>query len=474
MVHWWRRLLAFSIRGSLERAALRTLSVAVASATVAVLLVVAGSVVPRVLSTFQQNRLDKRWTKSVAAPAEIFERVTPRGSNMSALRLVRATAAFGIDLVPVSDPDRTTEKVPTLAVNPELDSWCAAVMTGSGGPAGPVPDTVLTTLRSREGALTEIIASLTDDERLVWELPSEMGAGSRVPSPGQLLKLHRWLAAAAVASSDRGDEHWALAALEASWRLNQESLRRPESEMRLAAYSTLELELAILRTMSRSVATETWRARVDGLDPVAKLDGWVLIEAYSLPASTKRGTLLEGNGPWSLALSLTVDPARRWLLMSASESLRVGIASLAAVDLTTLDPDLRYVDSHHRIPRWNRLARAALPNPWPEWLTAARAGLAVELAAEVLRFESLTAEQVDELVAQMPRRRPSKAPGAFWMWTAEPEGVRIRLVIEGEPSSHSSRLWNPPLEHVFESIPSPSENTDVVSVVPDADSGEVR
>jgi len=474
MVRWWRRLFAFSIRGSLERAALRILGIAAASATVAVILVVAGSVAPRVLSAFQQKRLDERWTESVAAPAEIFEWVTPRGSSMSALRLIRAAAAFGIELVPVSARDRTTETVPPLALNPELDSWCTAVMTGSGGPVGPVPEAVLTTLGSREGALTEIIASLTDDERVVWELPSAMGGGSRVPSPGQLLKLHRWLAAAAVASSDRGDEHWALAALEASWRLNQESLRRPETEMRLAGYSVLELELAILRTMSRSVATETWQARLDGLDPLAKLDGWVLIEAYSLPASTKRGTLFEENGLWPLVLSLTVDPARRWLLMSASESLRVGIASLAPADLTTFDPDLRYVDAYNRIPRWNRVARAALPNPWYEWPSAARAGLAVELSAEVLHVEAATSEQIDELVTQPPRRRPSRVPGAIWKWTAEPEGLRVRLVVEGEPSSHGGRLSNPPLQHVFEPILFPSGDVDAASVVPEADTSEAR
>ena len=464
MVRWWRRLLAFSIRGSLERAALRTLSLAVASATVAVLLVVAGSVVPRVLSEIQQNRLDKRWTESVAAPAEIFERVTPRGSSMSALRLVRAAAAFGIDLVPVPDLDRMPETAPPLTLNPELGLWCDEVMTGSGGSEGPVPDTVLTTLESRNDALNEIIASLTDDERVVWELQSARGGGSRVPSPGQLLKLHRWLAAAAADGSDRGDENRALASLEASWRLNQESLRRPEREMRLAGYSVLELELAILRAMSRSVTTEIWQSRLDGLDPVEELGGWVLIEAYSLPASTKRGTLMEEDGFWALALSLTVDPARRWLLMSAAESLQVGTASQAAADLATVDPDLQYVDAHHRIPRWNRVARAALPNPWHEWLSAARAGLAVELAAEVLRFESATAEQIDEFVAQLPQRRPSRVSGAFWVWTA----LRIRLVIDGEPSSQSRRLSIPPIEHVFEPIRFPSENTDVVDVAADA------
>ncbi len=474
MVRWWRRLFAFSIRGSLERAALRTLGVAAAAATAAVILVVAGSVAPRVLSTFQQKRLDNRWTETVAAPAEVFEWVTPRGSSISALRLIRAASAFGIDLVPVSARDRTTETAPPLALNPELDAWCAAVVTDSGGPVGPVPETVLSTLGSREDALTEIIASLTDDERVVWELPNAIGGGSRVPSPGQLLKLHRWLTAAAVVSSDRGDEHWALAALEASWRLNQESLRRPEREMRLAGYSALELELAILRIMSRSVATETWQTRLDELDPLAKLDDWLLIEAYSLPASTKRGTLFEENGIWPLVLSLTVDPARRWLLMSASESLRVGIASLEPADLTTLDPDLRYVDAYNRIPRWNRMARAALPNPWPEWPSAARAGLAVELSAEVLRVEAATGEQIDELATRPPGRRPSRVPGAIWEWTAEPEGLRVRLVVEGEPSPYGDRLSDPPLEHVFESSLFPSGNTDAVSAVPEADTSEAR
>jgi hypothetical protein len=473
-VRWWRRLLAFSIRGSFERAALRILSVAVASATAVLLLVVAASVVPRVLIKFQQNRLDGRWTESVDAPAEILERVTPRGSSMSALRLDRAAAAFGVDLVPGSNPGRIPDAAPPLAYNPELSSWCDAVMAGSGGSRDSVPETVKTTLRNREEALTEIIASLTDDERVVWELHNAMGGGSRVPSPGQLLKLHRWLAAAAADGLDRGDEQRALASLDASWRLNQETLHRPESEMRLAGYSALELSLAMLRPMSRSVVTDIWLPRLDGLDPVERLDGWVLIEAYSLPASEKNGTLLDEDGFWPLVLSLTVEPARRWLLLSASESLRVGTAAQAAADLTTLDPDLQYVDAHHRIPRWNRVARAALPNPWREWLPAARAGLAVELAAEVLRLESANAEQVDGLVAQLPQRRPSRVSGAVWMWTAEPEGLRIRLVIEGAPSSRGRRLSNPPLEHVFDPTRFPSENTDVVGTAPDAAASEGR
>ena len=466
-MRWWGRLLACSIRGSFERATLRVVSLAVAAATVAIVLVVAVSVVPAVLFALQKKGLDQRWAASVGTPAEVFERVIPHGASSSALRLDRAAASFGIDLTPGDNLDRVPRTAPPLTKNPELGSWCDAVTAGSGDAEIPVPESVRAILEDRKDALTEIIACLTDDEPIVWDLESAMGGGGRVPSPSQLLKLHRWLAAAAAHSRHQGDDHLASACLEASWWLNQESLRRPERDMRLAGYSALELELAMVRAAPSSLTSETWLARLDELDPVGKLGGWVLIEAYSLPASTARGTLRDGGGPWPLVLSLAVDPARRWLLTSASESLRVGTESQAGAGFTTVDPDLRYVESHHRISRWNRVARAALPNPWCEWQNAARARLAAELTAEVLWFESATGE-IDELVAQLPVRRPSGVADAFWAWTAEPDGLRVRLDHEAELSPASRRLLDPPLEHIFDSTLFPPEPTDAVGAAPDA------
>ena len=89
-------------------------SLAVAAATVAIVLVVAVSVVPAVLFALQKKGLDQRWAASVGTPAEVFERVIPHGASSSALRLDRAAAAFGIDLTPGDD-------------------------SGSGAPNGPLP-----------------------------------------------------------------------------------------------------------------------------------------------------------------------------------------------------------------------------------------------------------------------------------------------------------------------------------------------
>jgi len=443
-------------------------SVAVAAATVAVVLVVAASVVPRVLVAFQRKGLDQRWTATVGAPAEILARVVPHGASTSALRLDRAAAAFGIDLAPGDGSDRLPGTAAPLARNPELGSWCDAIIAGVGTPGPPVPEAVQTILEEQTDALTEIIASLTDAEPVVWELEGAMGGGRRVPSPGQLLKLHRWLAAAAADSRQLGDEPRASACLEASWRLDQASLRRPERGLRLAGYSAAELGLAVVRTASSPPESGAWPARLDGFDPVGELGGWVLIEAYSLPATTERGTLRDGGGFWPLVLSLTVDPARRWLLIPASESLRVGTESQAGAGFATVDPDLRYVEAHHRIPRWNRVARAALPDPWHEWPRAARARLAAELTAEVLWFGSATTEQTDELVARLPVHRPSSVPDAFWGWTAEPDGIRVRLGHEAALPIENRRLFNPPLEHLFQPTPVPPESADTAGAAPDA------
>jgi hypothetical protein len=451
-MRWWLRLLALSFRGSLERAVRRLTMLVVVSVTAALLLVLVGSLALRLLLPLPQKRLDSRWAELVADPAAVLDRFVPRGSSSGALRLVRAARAFGIELLPTAATNRSVDVASTPARSSELGSWCDAVLTGSGRPASPIPDAVRSVLDERASALDEIIATLTADEPITWELQSAMGGGSGAPSPGPLVELHRWLAAAAADRADRGDPAAASAALEASWRLNQESLQRPERGLRLAGYSILELDLAILRTMPRGVTDSLWVGRLDELDPVAKLDEWVLVEAYSLPASTRRGTVLDDDGVWAPILSLAVDPARRWLLMPASESLRASAASLSVADLATLDPDLEFVDGHHRIPRWNRLARAALPNPWHEWSSAARASLAGQLTAEVLDVESLGGEGLAELLATLPQRRESRVPGAFWMWTAEPEGLTIRLDVEVDPSIAGGLLSSPPLVHVVRTM----------------------
>ena len=447
-MRWWLRLLTLSVRGSLERAVRRIAVLVIALATTAVLLVVIGSLALSLLSPLPQKRLDRRWAQSVADPAAVLDRIAPRGPSSSALRLVRAAGAIGIDLVPSAATNWPVDEISRAVQSSELGSWCAAVMSGPEGAAVPIPDAVRASLGERTGALIEIITILTADETIAWELRNAMGGGAGVPTPGQLVELHCWLAATAADSATWGDLPMALTAIEASWRLNQTALGRPERELRIAGYSILELNLAILRTMPDAVATAIWMERLKRLDPVAKLGDWVLVEAYSLPASSKRGTILEEDGPWSLILSLAADPPRRWLLMSASESLRVGTASLSEADLRTFDPNLRYVDAHHRIPRWNQVARAQLPNPWHEWLSAARANLAIQFSAEVLHIESLQGEELGEFFATLPQRRRSRMPGAFWLWEGESGSLRIRLDVEVGPSSSRGRVSKPTLVHV--------------------------
>lgn len=420
----------------------------VAAVAAAVLLALVGLISIGLLNVLQQKRLDDRWTETVAAPTEVIARVAPHGPSPSAVQLVRAAADFGIDLLPISVASRSATQAPRLVQGVELKSWCDSVVSGAEGPLNPVPAEVRAALAERADALAEVIAILSAGEPISWELEHATGGGSGVPAPSQLLELHRWLAAAAVDGTQQNDPVRGSAALEASWQLNQESLLRPERELRIAAYSVLELDLAILRRVPLSVDGPAWLERLHQMDPVAKLDEWVLLDAYSLPSVTKRGTVLDGEGLWPLIGSLAVDPARRWLLMSASESLRVGTASVSAADIPSLDPDLKFVDSHHRIPRWDRLARSALPNPWPEWLSAGRAGLAVHMAAEVLRIEALSEEEFDELFSSLPQRRASRVPGALWMWTAEDEDLRIRLEIEEEPTIHTIQLSSPPLTHL--------------------------
>ena len=451
-MRWWFRLLTLSVRGTLERAVRRIAVLVVALATTAVVLVVIGSLALSLLSPLPQKRLDRRWAQSVADPPAVLDRIVPRGPSSSALRLVRAAGAIGIELVPSAATNWSVDDVSRAVHSSELGSWCFAVMSGPEGAAVPIPDAVRTSLEDRAGPLIEIITILTADETIAWELQNAMGGGAGVPTPGQLVELHRWLTATAADSATRGDLPMALTALEASWRLNQTTLGRPERELRIAGYSILELNLAILRTMSGSVATAIWMERLRRLDPVGKLGDWVLVEAYSLPASSKRGTVLEEDGPWSLVLSLAADPPRRWLLMSASESLRVGTASLSVADLRTFDPDLRYVDAHHRIPRWNRVARAELPNPWHEWLSAARADLAIQLSAEVLHIRSLQGEELGEFFATLPQRRRSRMPGAFWLLEGDSGSLRIWLDVEAGPSSSRGRVPHPTLVHVVQEM----------------------
>jgi hypothetical protein len=427
-MRWWLGLLRVALRASAERFAARLFALVAGFVAVTVVATVVGSLGLRLLTPFQERRLERRWEQTVASPETILARYPPRGANRTAVGLEQAAAELGLDLVPASALHRRAATADGLGTVSQLRPWCQALVTGSAHGLVRPPQGVRDVLTSRQQTWGDITTFLLSNEPPRWEENLSDGLQAPLPNLVGLVALQRWLAAAAAEALADGDQAVAETALEAGWKLNQEILQRPEIASRLAAFEVLQLQLALLRQLPSPRAL--WVRRLETLDPAAKFGEALLVDGYLVRATVTRGSLFEPESAWGLLRSMLYTPFTRWMLVDGLEVLRKGVVGLTGADLQEFDPDAYYARLHGQIPRWNFVAREALSNHWSGWPRAVRLGLGVELTAAVIRVRASYQEPEDlqELERRLPFREVSRVPEGSWEWTREDTGIRIRLV----------------------------------------------
>jgi hypothetical protein len=360
--------------------------------------------------------LEKRWVEK--AGYQPLERYPPREANPSALRIEELLAPLGFQLAPTKTPGRAAvdlERQKRLTqISEEVRDLQWKVDATEGEPSADLSRF----LEEIEPALLAVRSEVLDGEPPRWELRLDLGAAAETPQFVGHLVLHRFLLLAGTLAAPTSRVE-ADAWFDAAATLQSELQRDPILLAQLISLAEISGMQRVLRRLS--YVPDHWRSLLpseplrEGLYESLRLEGWTIHRT----AVTGGFDDFVGRMPFA---GVFLFQGTRELM----DALDGSIERIQREDMRYLNGELLYEDALARIPRWNGVARALLPNLLDAPAKAARTELDLELTTRILKLRERDA------AGDVPLpfgREPSRAvPGIIWESERLPGCIRIRAV----------------------------------------------
>jgi hypothetical protein len=358
-------------------------------------------------------RLERRaWSRDDPAGAAAIARQPTAPANGTARRLVELTGPLGLDL-------RTLH-----VADGELASVVDSVESEgrADGDAVPPDDAARTALLERHrGALSAVESLRREEEPPDWPRTVRSFDPPLPPIIG-LRILNALLLARALDCDRASDAAGAGRALDASSRLDTGLRDRTERLSQVAAAALARARAGVLRRLAHE--PEGWNARLGGHDFRRSFAAAYQTEARLQMEYARRRRFawdeLAGSRPaalpaWIRPVDRTLTtPFARWCAVDSSQRLRAVAAALGAVEPCRADPVALEQATMRDVPRWNPVARAALPGAAAAWLSVADVELQEDLTRVVLETRTSPPPHADSV--------PSRVCGGL-AWLRTPDGA---------------------------------------------------
>jgi len=215
-----------------------------------------------------------------------------------------------------------------------------------------------------------------------------------------------------------------LLALEASWKINQSLLERPELISQMIGLGILRNQAGVLRKMNQ--VPPDWQKRLNldlqtqilyslGVDSIVTAD---CLPKYG-------GKMISGSaGPEYLGsyLGLIGKPLYYLWGLQDLELMAQSIGDLKSADACTFDPDRAQRHRLDSISFWEE-GKRYVSSPLRAWELATYVKASLELTCEVLRVKALSRERpVAPLPNQQTQKTSSLCPHIQWLRTQAPDG----------------------------------------------------
>jgi len=293
----------------------------------------------------------------------------------------------------------------------------------------PLPSSELAAgISQRLDALDDIVQLLTGGTSPRWDCDITLGPDAPRPQIAGHQSLQRLLTVAAVTRLSRGEAQDAQSILEASWQLNQQLLQRPELDCLLAGLLGLKLQMALTRRVDPD---PVWLPRFEQLDLIESLRTTVATAAYTSEAFPPRCVVLPENRSWSWLQHLVNPLARPFdhlAMTDLAHTLAQALDQLAESDVKEFERGEFFAQLQESMPRWNRLARRALPELGSVWLRIQRTRLDIELSMRVLQARELFTRIDAEGIPELAGVEPALIEGLSWRYT--PAGRALKISLE--------------------------------------------
>lgn len=349
--------------------------------------------------------------------------------NAEARRAEELAKSVGCDLTPKPRGSRRVNGGGEFSEKERAaigDYVTAQLVRGDDSVSPPSPE-LAAILEKRRAPLTAF------EEFLVSSPPPKWAFDVRADHDGRLepnglghIRVQRLLVADALAASARVDSAGAARAIEASWKLNEGLVSRPEVVSQLIAVAVARYEVGTLRKVRAS--SDVWAPRLAAMGVRARLvDALVLDHPRSTDmAEHYRRLRPEGVGWWAHnVVSLLEEPRER--LAEAD----YGTAWVRAIAGLRDEPAFRESSPNPKPGRNSSdvMLSVSIPNIRNSFERADRLALDAELTGKILRIqESRKALRV--WPGPSPESSSSRFPGLSWNYRVEGDAITISLSRE--------------------------------------------
>jgi hypothetical protein len=374
-----------------------------------------------VMATRREKAVRAKWAQA-GRPLETFVATIPETKpNATAEALEDAANRLGLE--------RAKKKEPWTAIALPLTDYLNSELEKDGPPVSAPPEVLAAFLRDQAPLITKARTALLEGPPPVWVERNKRLYESPLPNLLQIISLEKILAADALAALSRGDREAAMADLEAGWRLGDALGARPELISSLVTIGSLRYPVAVLRRVDG--AGPAWRARLVAYSP---RDCVARSYEFETAAMLELGDMGSSGGPPTLLRRVGDLLGRPYLRLSfagAADTVleMVRIAEAAGPCPEGLGPKM--VEAIGAIPKWNVLAKIAVPNINPSWGRAYRFQLDLELTEKILILKEARDKNGGAWPEAVPDIESSACPNGAWSYTRSPD--RVTLVYNRTP-----------------------------------------
>jgi hypothetical protein len=375
------------------------------------------------------QRAEEAWATRVEPMESFIARYPTEPDNPAALELDVKTRPLGIRLT-----DRTGEEPregPHDELLKELSSFIGDRAGGGTDELGALAPEARAFLERERAPIEAIEAQILQGGTLRWK--QDITKGVAAPIPGLLghRQVHTLLLARAWEAARQGRPREAERALEASWVLGGSLEERPDLISRLIVVAVSTMQHRVLR--AARLPPDRWLPRLeergfaDGMQAALQLEAWSwtryaegdwgMFDVDHMERGEKPPRTIGGD----LGRFLTV-PYMRLSFAGMSASLLRANEELRAQRRCDFDVQQYAEEFKESYPRWNILARIAVPSLLRAWASLRYADFDRELTEQVLVFRTIRRSSGSWPTGTVPSR---VCADVSWVLEAHADGSLI-------------------------------------------------
>ncbi len=329
------------------------------------------------------------------------------------------------------------------AINTSLKHFLKTQSAKTSGPLGPIPEHLSTYLDHHAELILTIQAHLLEQPVPQWDMTLDHMFDPAYPHPGffNVRNLQEVLLISAIDYNDHGQHLEMVKTLEASWRLNQALLQRPDLTAKVSVSAVSDLQTGLLRHLDN--VPEAWQTRLvqqaqqQSVIEGQQFEAWLQykVQQESLTASAQR---LEASTSLGDKLASTLfywfSPAHIIQLRTFDtiETMHQSLGQLKSLKVCAIPQDaVEQVLEQQKTAKWNG-AIAINSKVWARrWKVAGDRALNLELTQKVLQAKQLRKE-TGEWPTELPNMASATCPDEHWSYILSKDNIAT-FTFSNEP-----------------------------------------